>query len=113
MIALLISIIIICVLIAVFRPSLTYPSIEELTKQTNVNPIKNPIPSSFKQAKTTSRIITYKNRYTQHQKFLNGKWVLHNLNGPAVIDSKENKEYFFIDGIQYENELQYLVKKTY
>lgn len=58
-----------------------------------------------------NRTIYHLDRYVQHQKFLNGTWVLHNLNGPAVIDKLEDKEQFFIDGVEYQDELQYLVAK--
>ena len=85
-------------------------------KQTNsnsTNPLR-PTQQLNENVKETNRTVYCLDRYIQHQKIKNGEWVLHNLNGPAVIDMLENKEYFFIDGIKYQDELQYLVaKETY
>ena len=85
-------------------------------KQTNsnsTNPL-SPTQQLNENVKETNRTVYCLDRYIQHQKLIDGKWVLHNINGPAVIDMLENKEYFFIDGIKYQDELQYLVaKETY
>lgn len=80
------------------------------------NPMKEAIQSSNNEIEQTRKITYHDNffQYIQYQKFSNGKWVLHNLNGPAVINLDTNETAFFIDGINYSDELQYLVaKETY
>ena len=93
--------------------------IESVTNSINAlnqkakNPMKEAIQSSNNEIEQTRKITYHDNffQYIQYQKFSNGKWVLHNLNGPAVIDKLEDKEQFFIDGVEYQDELQYLVAK--
>lgn len=96
--------------------------IESVTNSINVlnqkakNPMKEAIQLPNNEIEQIRKITYHDNffQYIQHQKFLNGKWVLHNLNGPAVINLDTNKTAFFIDGINYSDELQYLVaKETY
>lgn len=96
--------------------------IESVTNSINAlnqkakNPMKEAIQSSNNEIEQTRKITYHDNffQYIQYQKFSNGKWVLHNLNGPAVINLDTNKTEFFIDGINYSDELQYLVaKETY
>lgn len=79
----------------------------------NKNPMEQPIIVKIKRKKIGKniRLIYYDNRYTQYQLKKNGKWVLHNLNGPAVIDKFSNRKNFFVNGFKCDNELQYLVAK--
>lgn len=72
---------------------------------------KEPLQNISPYIKNATRVLTYEDEYVQYQKLIDGKWVLHNLNGPAVIDKLEDKEQFFIDGVEYQDELQYLVAK--
>ena len=75
---------------------------------------KEPLQNISPYIKNATRVLTYEDEYVQYQKLIDGKWVLHNLNGPAVINMHTNKTAFFIDGINYSDELQYLVaKETY
>lgn len=72
---------------------------------------KEPLQNISPYIKNATRVLTYEDEYVQYQKLIDGKWVLHNLNGPAVIHLKSKKECFFIDGVEYQDELQYLVAK--
>lgn len=96
--------------------------IESVTNSINAlnqkakNPMKEAIQLPNNEIEQTRKITYHDNffQYIQHQKFLNGKWVLHNLNGPAVINLDTNETAFFIDGVDCSDELQYLVaKETY
>ena len=91
-----------------------YINITDLIEIHSSDPTSVPLKNLNKYVVQTHRTITCENkqgRYIKHQKLIDGKWVLHNLNGPAVIHLKSKKECFFIDGIEYQDELQYLVAK--
>lgn len=89
------------------------PFIAELSemKKGDLKPMKEPVKGKTKKLSKKYIKVIYDNRYIQYQKLIDGKWVLHNLNGPAVIDSVNEKTAYFINGIEYTNELQYLVAK--
>lgn len=76
-----------------------------------IQPMKQPLKGPALYTTKINRIIIYDNRYFQHQLKKNGKWILHNTNGPAVVDSLLKRSSFFINGVEYENEFQYLVAK--
>lgn len=76
-----------------------------------IQPMKQPLKGPALYTTKINRIIIYDNRYFQHQLKKNCKWILHNTNGPAVVDSLLKRSSFFINGVEYENEFQYLVAK--
>ena len=91
-----------------------YINITDLIEIHSSDPTSVPLKNLNKYVVQTHRTITCENkqgRYIKHQKLIDGKWVLHNLNGPALINLDTNETSFFIDGIQYQNESQYLTAK--
>lgn len=78
----------------------------------NKNPMEQPITVGIRKEKINKNTRTiYFKCYIQYQLKKDGKWILHNTNGPAVIDSVNEETAYFINGIEYTNELQYLVAK--
>ena len=80
------------------------------------NPVKmKTIHSSDPSSNEKQKIIQlemYGKKQYQCLSFIDNKWVLHNLNGPAIFDEEGIiRPRFYINGVEYKTELQYLVEK--
>lgn len=78
----------------------------------NKNPMEQPITVGIRKEKINKNTRTiYFKCYIQYQLKKDGKWILHNTNGPAVTNTENNEKAFFINGIKCNTELQYAVMK--